>query len=106
MGDHTDSHARLLDLIATPGVVEILLALHRQAGSATLAQLRAGGVARRTRLLRRLIAAGHVRREGTGGTLDIEPTPDATFVLSTTGEGIVNTLIKISGWGQHRSWNP
>ena len=100
MSDHNSPRARL-DLIAEPGVVEVLLALSEHGGHATVEQLRSVGVASRPQQLRRLVAAGHVQRLG-AGTLDGDPGRDATQALTATGQGVVATLTKIRQWGERQ----
>lgn len=101
MSDRDGVRPPTLDLIAEPGVVEILLALHSYGGVATLAQLRAVGVAHKTNQLRRLVGAGHLERHGIG-SLDLEPDGQSTFTLTPTGEGVVRTLYRICQWDEQR----
>ena len=104
MSDRDGVRPPTLDLIAEPGVVEILLAMHSSGGVATLAQLRADGVARQTCQLRRLVGSGHLQRHG-AGSLDLEPDDQTTFTLTPIGEGVVRTLYRICKWGEQRAWH-
>jgi len=104
MSDRDGVRPPTLDLIAQPGVVEILLALHSAGGVATLAQLRADGVAHQASQLRSLVGSGHLQRHGTG-SLDLEPDDQTTFTLTPVGEGVVRTLYRICQWGEQRGWH-
>jgi DNA-binding HxlR family transcriptional regulator len=102
MSDRDGVRPPTLDLLAEPGVAEILLALHNCGGGATLAQLRADGVAHRTDQLRRLVSSGHLHRHG-AGSLDLAPGDQTTFTLSPAGEGVVRTLFRICQWGEQHA---
>jgi len=99
MSDRERFRRGLLDLIARPGVVEIIISLHEHGGSATLAELQAASVSRPVPLLRSLAAAGQIRQAG-GGTWDTPPTPDTSFTLTAAGTGLASTLGEIENWGR------
>ncbi len=99
MSDRESFRRGLLDLITRPGVVEIIVALQKRDGSATLAELRAAGISHPVPLLRSLAAAGQVSRSD-AGTWDIAPAPEARFALTAAGTGLANTLGDIENWGR------
>jgi len=87
MSDRERFRRGLLDLIARPGVVEIIVTLHEH------------GVSRPGPLLRSLAAAGQIRRAG-GGTWDAPSTLDTSFTLTAAGVGLASTLGEIENWGR------
>jgi DNA-binding HxlR family transcriptional regulator len=99
MGDRERFHRGLLDLIARPGVVEIIVALHERNGSASLSDLKAVGVPDLVPLLRSLAAAGQVSRADSG-TWDAQPSPNTRFALTAAGTGLAHTLGEIEDWGR------
>lgn len=99
MSDRERFHRDLLDLIAVPGVVEIVIALHEHCGSVSLAELVEAATPRAVPLLRSLAAAGQVSRQDSG-TWDGPVSPDARFVLTAAGVGLANTLAEIEDWGR------
>jgi len=105
MSEHDRPLASLLDLIAEPGVLEILLVLREREGTSTVAQLRAAGATRRDCSVRRLVAAGYVSRLDSG-TLDAELDPDTTIMLTPAGRGLSDVLAEINKWAQQHAWQP
>ena len=104
MSGHNAPRRRLLDLIAEPGVADILLGLRNHDGAATIAQLKAVGVTAHARHLRRLTVTGNIRQIG-AGSLDQEPGPDTIIALTRAGQDIAETLRRIGDWSQRHTGN-
>ncbi|MEU8656151.1 hypothetical protein [Actinoplanes philippinensis] len=95
MGDH-DHVDETLALLARLDAYELLSALHARGGMAPFSQ-----VCTRAEdsmpLLRSMAACGFITCHR-GGTLDVEPSPEAQFCLTTKGEAVFGHLSRLRQW--------
>jgi DNA-binding HxlR family transcriptional regulator len=98
-----DSHLRdyMLDLIARPGAIEILVALREH--PTTVAEIQSSARNDATPILRALTVAGLARRHPPNGTWDTELPPADTLSLTPQGCELMATLNKINDWGLRRA---
>jgi DNA-binding HxlR family transcriptional regulator len=99
MASHRDVEPGLLWLIGRRYTVEVLDALATAPG--TRAQLRARvGASRRSMAaaLRRLAAAGAIRRVGPQGSWDISAPAQIEYRLTEAGESLVRELYRLDTW--------
>ncbi|NIL43746.1 hypothetical protein HCB17_23475 [Salinispora arenicola] len=95
MGDHERAE-QTLALLARRGAYEALLAMHVRGGTATFAQIAAESP-RPATLLRAMAAEGFVVSPR-GGTLDGDPRGDTNFCLTTKGQAIFTSLLRLRQW--------
>ncbi len=96
---NAESHLRdyMLDLIARPGAIEALVALHKH--PATVAEVQSAGIPDAASILRALAVAGLACRHPPCGTWDTDASDADAVSLTTVGHGLMETLSKINAWG-------
>lgn len=97
MSESTRWPVEAIALLATPGLVETLLGMEERDGRASLAQLRAAGIADPLATLRTLAAGGHVAGPG---SFDYVATEAGVFSLTYSGRGLARTLRELINLGR------
>lgn len=95
MGDH-DRVDQTLALLARLDAYELLSALHARGGTAAFAQVSTRAEDTMP-LLRAMAACGFITCHR-GGTLDVEPSPEAQFCLTAKGEAVFGHLSRLRQW--------
>jgi hypothetical protein len=100
MSDHGLPARALINIAARPGAAELLLALHRREGSATVSQLRCADTGDIINIVPMLAAAGLITSRGTLDGVD-----SATqLTLTADGENAAGALVRLEDWAHRRQW--